>query len=1171
MAAAAGIDTKIPLWAHSQRPEHRATAARLGRESDTTNAITLKWVTGWAPGMPRDDDFWCAVYRMEWLDQYLTGLSEPWADALPREARLQVALLQDMNQMRLLLMDTHRIYTRAQCVARVGEDAYETQYGTTLASVMHCGLLPDLACIHANIPFWDKPTETFARMSVPFDDEIAIALIHVFTKVIFQPSKMRELNKCIHDEMSRMSTRRADLASACGGRAKPPSAVRFMMILSRLIFCSLGGYYPHAVAITSAHMRRELYRRFMFDVMSLVEFKAWVMHNKRLLTMVLRENHIYNLGIMPGIESVFRDLYEFDSIRTKTIRAIEIVRRTIDDGLDRFAHVLNTELPHIAVSRTPGAVCTLVHRSHLPYAFATLSNIGEMLWEFAHRYAGEFADADLRAVAAHMFWRCTGVTGVATILEKYPASISDDDAERAFRTIILFWLILRDRCADQSGKKTREKYMHCVATIDEGTRFLLPKLPPRKKARAPRAGAEGRFAGVQMYDNALVAAAEAAEQVVLSKFRCRVHTRDGQSGMRCKCVVKDIIARVEAFNVYALTPTDDPTPVGKGIEQYLWSMYDACLGWCYRPRQTAFAEEIVSSAASVCTAFSSIESLRKEIKHTSSTAELEHMYNEFHRTHDEFKQTRTELRECIERVVYEELPPDAGISIEWLMKKCNIPEDPVIDLDDGFTMMMNESNHRHPHNAMLRIARFYPRVFWIVRLLFKIRHRRESIRVYPLWADIARQQISALHEQYNAVRPGEPLPDTLGTIYYCPYHRRILAPIAGADCNKRGIVNTYALGVENIGIEPLTNTKYCNVRTGRIQRRCVNDPEDDDDMISALTGLPRDVRKLFTPDAVATKIHDEDFSDKDEDDDYEYNDVEGNEADDENDIVYAADDDDEDDDDGGDDDDVSMDGATVSTAAISLKRKSKKSKFGRCTREPAKSVNIVGRLFMMYKKLYMLCPYCGHVMNYGRDKCTEIGLWCGACVRGEKAMAEKLGISWDATNQCADPTLITTTIAGVPVWKRQTPVCIFCMRQATGQKFLRYHLVYNDLYMHLPPGLCYTAFCEIHAQWWIGQSADAMRLSNIFYNLTLIAAAQDNNKKSRAYRPRTIGDGDGDDRILVLGILFGDVLQDSVDIDTLMAQHRIDTRRKRKRRRSMVKKNSEATPMSRKKIPRTSK
>ena len=97
-------------------------------------------------------------------------------------------LLQDMNQMRLLLMDDRQIYTGKGCIEKVGEVAYEMQYGTSIANIMHCGLLPDLACIHAKLPFWDKPTETFSRMAVPFEhDEISSALIRIFTKVIFQP------------------------------------------------------------------------------------------------------------------------------------------------------------------------------------------------------------------------------------------------------------------------------------------------------------------------------------------------------------------------------------------------------------------------------------------------------------------------------------------------------------------------------------------------------------------------------------------------------------------------------------------------------------------------------------------------------------------------------------------------------------------------------------------------------------------------------------------------------------------------------------------------------------------------------------------------------------------------------------------------------------------------
>jgi hypothetical protein len=521
------------------------------------------------------------------------------------------------------------------------------------------------------------------------------------------------------------------------------------------------------------------------------------------------------------------------------------------------------------------------------------------------------------------------------------------------------------------------------------------------------------------------------------------------------------------------------------------------------------------------------------------------------------------------------LPPDAEVGIDWLINNFKVSINPVIDIDDAFIMMMEESNHHHPHNAMMRIARVYPRDFWIIRLLFKIRHRRESIRLYPLWAEITKQQIQALHAQYNVVHQNETLPESIGCIYYCPYHKRILSPIVGADVPKRGIVNTRAVGIENIAVDPLTNIKYCYIRTGRIDRRCVvetavdDDEAADEDVETTLNNMPRSLRRLFTLDEDAYKLRDDD-SDAGSGDETK-NDDQDDDAKTGDDLLSdgaISDDDEENHSEHSDEECTATPRATNSTTGqtpTGKKRRTKKSKYGRCTREPAKVVNMVGKLFMLFKKLYILCPYCGHVMHYGRDKCTEIGLWCGACTRGEKALAAKLGITWDNTNQCADPNHIRETIAGVKVWKKKQPACLFCGRGPTGQKFLKYHLAYNDLFMDRPVGMCYIPLCDAHSSWWIGSAVETIRISTIFYNLSAVADATQTKGDVWKIMPRTIPGERGEHSTTLFGVLFGDILQEEPLTENLVGKYKARERSKKLKRKRALSHSGPQPKRSRKK------
>lgn len=1110
----------VPVWAHSQTPDAIAHAAHLGRAHCDRVAMLARWAPCIAQDSVTDDDFWCAVYRMEWLEAFRAKLEMHGANqtGIPREAlrdaMLQVTLLQDMNQMRLLLMDSHGAYTRKECVALVGETPYKVHYGTSLASVMHWGMLPDLASICVKLPYWDKPTETFARMSVPFDhDELANAIVRLWTKIVFQPSKMRELSKCIYEEMSRMIVRflererkrTTDHQLHPEKPAPPPRqspAYRLMLILQRLVFCSLGGYYPHSTYIPSAQMRRELYRRYAFDVMSLSEFKVWVMQNKRLLTMVLRENLLFNMAMIGGLESVFDGLYSYKHIRAKTLHAMETTRRTVDTNLAGVAASMDK-----IVGRGPRA--RGVWREHFPLCCATLSNLGDVLWGFTVQYGESGLGPAVHDMLQQMFWRSTPTETPANLLRRFEVAQTGtlENAERHLRMVVLYWLIMRDRCDDQSMKKTREKYERCKARIGRDGVYLVAPFPEPKKTK--RAGARRERTGAAC-DTIVRAEAAAGEKFLCKYVTCVEH---GVSVTSCKCLAEFVLETVDMFNIYRYMQYDSwakgEVPVGAGLEQYMWHMYDACLGWCYRPRQTSFAEEIVTSAATVCNAFTTPESLATELRKTLTDA-MRLEFRDFHAAHAAFKLSRDAMHARMTEVAQAH-PPDWGLSFEWLTTEFEVTCESITAMDEAYDLMMGESHHKWPYNVLLTIARTTPRDFWIIRLLYKVIYRHESIRVYPLWDDIARRQMQAIHEQADAVAQGEPLPASLGRIYYCPAHRRILAPIVGADVGKRGHPNTFAVDAEKLVVDPLTRVKYCGVRTGRIKRRCVNDgqratnadgvPEDDLEAEELIDKLPSTFRRMFRRGLDEAESEEEEEPEESE---------------------PEPDPEDEDEQNASDHEPTTS--ARPASAAskkpkATRKRRTKKKNYTRCGIVPAPSVNMIGVMFMLYNALYMLCPFCGHVMRYGRDKCTEIGLWCGACVRGEKAMAARLGVSWDELNQCADPQLILGAICGVPVAKTYDAVCFYCGVLPAANRPLRYHLVYNDLVMEngTPPGLVYVGMCDHHAKWWIGRDATTMRMSTLLYNFRAqdIARQDETGDTMRRVIPRTYVSEDGGEKVMI--------------------------------------------------------
>jgi hypothetical protein len=977
---------------------------------------------------------------------------------------------------------------------------------------------------------------------------------------------MRELNKCIFDEIERMQTTWDTIHASEPTSTMEPPAPRFVMIMVRMIFCSLAGMYPHSRCIPSSITRRELYRQYMYTVPTIDEFKTWIMRSKRLMTIILRENHIFNLESMPGLEKVFRDLYKYNEIKEITLVAMSDTTKIIDNGVNNVIDTVHYQTGTFAKRTDALAYCSEFFNLNMPLSMGTMSNIGDIILGLSLYYASTTSMTHSQRIFALLFWKSTTYRNFVNSLDGFDITGTIDEVENAMRVIVIYWMIVRDACTDQSMKKYCQKYETCVAeSLAKDDRFLLPEFPPGKGPLDPKKSAKSARSCNNSHKLALYLATR-AEKLLLSNVTCRKH-RGGRDrwkeAMQCDCIIKVIMNAAESFDVYNMLDPDsgksNPVVAKRGVEQYLWDMYNSCLQYCYRPRQTTFAEEIVSSMVSVCNVFDSVQGIKGELK--SKYDSVECIYERFHAEHGLFKVERGEIRSKIENVV-NTLGNEMSISYEWLSVTFKVNMEVIKALDKAETAMLNESNHRCPYNTVFNIARYYPRDFWIVRMFFKILHRADSTKVYNLSHDIATKQIEALHRHYNYVLPGHALPATAGSVYYCPYHKKILAPLVGIDVGDNGYINTGAVGVENVIVNPRTNEKYCNVKTGRVKRRCVHDDEDPMEMIRR---LPRRIRKLFEP--VAEEVPADDEEEAVNSDDVVSETGEGPSASSARSTILdfcndgGVDDEQEDDDDedesnndeSGTDEEEEEDTAASNPSASSSgakkgekprKRRSKRRNYGRCTREPAKRINLIGKLFFLGKTAYMLCTYCGHPMRYGRNKCTEIGWWCGDCVGGEREMAKALNIVWDTTNNCADPMHIPPTVHGVNVWKEHVPSCMFCNRYPSGTRHLHYILAYNDVFEDMPIGLCYMPLCSGCCKWWIGKNVAAMRLSNIFYNLTNIKRAITEGGQIHSVTPKSI-EMDGE-KTTSVPQLYGDILENQ----SVIKLRKQRTRKVGKRKRS---------------------
>jgi hypothetical protein len=771
-----------------------------------------------------------------------------------------------------------------------------------------------------------------------------------------------------------------------------------------------------------------------------------------------------------------------------------------------------------------------VNRRQFIMRCAMLMNSGEMILSFVRKFGGQNPsrpeDPRMLALLRFVFWKFVRIDSFSDVERHFH---NGAEAEPDFRTVLIYWLLLRDCCHKSSQIQTSREYEKCYKQL----------APWQVVAPLP-----GKYAKMGLHYGYRMIALESEKRLV-KEFICQ----HGHSREQCTCLRRIMDSLVEGFDVLrllepdkALRENDTPSSAYYGLEKYLNSVYTTCLNYCYRPRLTSFAEEVVSSCTSVLNLFANLNilarslypdynSLARNLKCTAGEAatyarKIAQKYvDALNAARREYQDEKPEVARLIRSVIYR-YSPEKEVGIAWMIGQFRIKVDTVLEMDEAYGAMWTETNHRSPYNAVLGIAKDRPHDFWIIRAFFKLRHMRESIRVYPTTIGIREQQVRALHETLNVVPEGQPLPKQVTRFYFCPFHKRLLAPRVGTECGYKGYVTTRAVGPEFVSVDPLTNEKFCTIQTGRNGgRRCIVRaiiPGGED---ARYKSIPREFLQCIR-DPVADAIEDDDSSSEDSelDENRDGDHSPGHSP--ENDAAVKpakrprkrrrteskrS--------------EITKDSpqptAAVQPAPPAAPAKSKKKRYSKCATQPLHHVDMLGTLFMLYRNLYMLCPYCARPMRLTREKCSEIGLWCGCCVQGRRRLAAKLGISWDPVHDAAIFCALPDAVAGIPV--RSKPArCTYCSIAQTSNRTFVYCLLYDDLNPSSGCQFVYLPFCRYHAKNYIGRSADALRLSNVILCQKFMTESINTRDASRYYPRWLRSGGNGGGSILLMPTIMYD-------------------------------------------------
>jgi hypothetical protein len=190
---------------------------------------------------------------------------------------------------------------------------------------------------------------------------------------------------------------------------------------------------------------------------------------------------------------------------------------------------------------------------------------------------------------------------------------------------------------------------------------------------------------------------------------------------------------------------------------------------------------------------------------------------------------------------------------------------------------------------------------------------------------------------------------------------------------------------------------------------------------------------------------------------------------------------------------------------------------------------MLGIIQSLGKKYWAICPFCGHLMQYTKEKWSEIGLWCGSCVYGQRQMASKYGIVWDEKNNRPLDYVFPRFLGPFPLyWNPEDLCCIICETRSTISHPMSFFLLFHDLTQSdeltdlnadsssrsdlntgralesnfAKKSMCapffsgrlgYYPLCCKHARPYVSMTPKSMRISNLMYSEYRISDANTRN------------------------------------------------------------------------------
>jgi hypothetical protein len=615
-----------------------------------------------------------------------------------------------------------------------------------------------------------------------------------------------------------------------------------------------------------------------------------------------------------------------------------------------------------------------------------------------------------------------------------------------------------------------------------------------------------------------------------------------------------------------------------GLEKFLKQAYIACLVFIYRPRIISFEEEMVNCCSIVSNCMQNQKNVERvmNVRPGCASEIMSRFVGAYLIYTHRKKEIRARIREVLNFSGY-----DRDVGVFCLVSDFGVRMEVILMLEKAQTAMHHETNRRMPHNVAANIACHYPYDFYIIADFYREKYRFQNIRSYPLDTNTVKMQIQSAHKTFNYVPVGKPLPKVATEYYYCLRHLRFCAHIVGSTQDKTSFLNTQSIGPNRVAIDPINDKQYCAFHLSRSTKQQMRGfSERAHGLIEKITA--ESIREVVSP--LGSTTNDGDMEDED--------DIMGSDSgisplakftgkrsnlpsleDEDDDEVEDADDDNDDDDDCGDgDEDEELDDdddedttydlplppsssssgsngpetTTSQEGPESAERFTKRDRRGStkktCKGKELVLVNMLGIIFSLGKSQYVLCPFCVHLMRYTSTKWTEIGLWCGVCIDGQQALAERYGVIWDDKNKRPLDYVYPRFMGPYPLyWNPKDLCCIICETRSTETRPMSFFLLFNDLIhpdecrqapsssqTHLPPArkslsgsfftnkVGYYPLCRKHSRPYVSMTVQAMRISNLLYLNYRYASAtlHGDEMMARGLSPRYSTETTGDINIL---------------------------------------------------------